>query len=244
MDLSDEQKNKLLELLEYWGYWDLDGDGIKEEACLVIANRSVLVKAIANPFDHQKKPIVRSALFTVPLEWYGIGLIEPVISNIHELWTIRRQRLDNVNMVINRMWKVSSIADVDLDTLISSPNGVVVTDDMNAVEVLDTPNVTESAYAEATQIEADIKEAVLPDSAMGTPDSGRLGRTARGAQMIIGQALEKYGTAIKFIEETAIKRVLRMFHQLNLQFIDDDDILREPGLYGHLFDQQITPEIS
>jgi hypothetical protein len=42
-------------------------------------------------------------------------------------------------------------------------------------------------------------------------------------------------------EESCIKRVLRMFHQLNMQFIDDDDTLRDPGMYGHLFDQA-TPE--
>jgi len=233
-----------IEILEYWGQCDLDDDGIKEEVYLVFANRRVLLKAEANPFYHQKRPIIRSVLFPVPMEWYGIGLIEPVISNIHELWTLRRQRIDNINMIINRMWKVNSIADVDLDTLISVPNGIIITDDMNAVEALETPNVTSDAYNEATIVQSDIENATAPRSVQGTPESGRLGRTARGAQLIITQALEKFGTIIKLsAEEMAIKRILRMFHQLNLQFIDDDDILRDPGMYGHLFQQEITPEM-
>lgn len=233
-----------IEIIEYWGQCDLDDDGIKEEVYLVFANRKVLLKAEPNPFHHQKRPIVRSVLFPVPMEWYGIGLIEPVISNIHELWTLRRQRIDNINMIINRMWKINSIADIELDTLVSVPNGIVITDDMNAVEPLETPNVTADAYNEAGIVQADIENATAPRSMQGTPESGRLGRTARGAQLIITQALEKFGTIIKLsAEEMAIKRILRMFHQLNLQFIDDDDVLRDPGMYGHLFQEQVTPEM-
>lgn len=232
-----------VEILEYWGQCDLDDDGIKEEVYLVFANRQVLLKAEPNPFHHQKRPLVRTVLFPVPMEWFGMGLIEPVIANIHELWTLRRQRIDNINMIINRMWKINSIADVELDTLVSTPNGIVITDDMNAVEALETPNVTSDAYNEAAIVQSDIENATAPRSMQGTPESGRLGRTARGAQLIITQALEKFGTAIKLVEEMAIKRTLRMFHQLNLQFIDDDDVLRDPGMYGHLFAEEVTPEM-
>jgi hypothetical protein len=234
---------KSVEVIEFWGSYDVDGDGIKEEAYVVIANRRILLKASANPFYHQKRPIVRAVLFPIPGEWYGLGLIEPVISNIHELWTLRRQRMDNVNMVINRMWKVNSMADIDLDTLVSGPNNIIITDDMNGVEVLDTPNITQTAYQESAALMSEIEDATVPRSVQGTPQSGKLGRTARGAQMIISQALEKFGSAIKLIEEMGIKRVLRMFHQLNLQFIDNDDVLQDPGLYGSIFEKQITPEM-
>jgi hypothetical protein len=232
-----------VELLEYWGYWDLDGDGIREECYIVVANRKVLVKAIGNPFDHQKRPLVRAVMFPIPMEWFGIGLIEPVINNVHELWTIRRQRLDNINQALNRMWKANALADLDPDMLVSSPGGILWVDQLTDVEPLEQNNVTDQAFTEAAMIQTEIKDALIPDSAMGTPQTGRLGRTARGAQMIIGQALEKFGTAIKLIEEMALKRVLRMFYQLDLQFLDEDEVFEKTGLYGHIFDREITPEM-
>jgi hypothetical protein len=232
-----------VELLEYWGYYDLDGDGIREECYLVVANRKVLVKAIANPFDHQKRPLIRSVLFPVPMEWFGLGMIEPVINNVHELWTIRRQRLDNINQILNRMWKANALADIDPDMLVSSPGGIIWVDQMTDVEALEQPNVTDQAFTEAAMLQTEIKDALIPDSAMGTPQTGKLGRTARGAQMIIGQALEKFGTAIKLIEEMALKRILRMFYQLDLQFLDEDEVFQKSGLYGHLFDREVTPEL-
>lgn len=231
-----------VELLSRWGKCDLDGDGIKEETVFIIANRRVLLQAKPNQFHHQKRPVIRATLFPVPMEWFGIGLIEPVIPLQHELNTIRRQRLDNINLILNRMWKVSTLADVDLDTLVSSPNGVVLTDDMNAVEALETPDVTQSSYSDAATIQADIENVTAPRSVQGIPESGRLGRTARGAQLIITQALEKFGTSARIIEETAIKRLLTMMFQLDMQFIDSDETLRNPRLYGGIFEPGIRVE--
>jgi len=235
------RKNQV-ELLEFWGKYDIDGDGIREEAYVVIANRHTIVKAQANPFHHQKRPIIRSVLFPVPKEWYGIGLVEPVISQVHELNTLRRQRIDNINLVLNRMWQASTIADVDLETLISAPGNIVLTDTMDAVKPLETPDVTSSAYNEANQVQMDIERATVPPSAQGNTTSGQLGRTARGAQLIIGQALEKFGTATKLVEEMALKELLQMFHQLNLQFIDDDSVLQDPSLYSEIARLEYTPE--
>jgi hypothetical protein len=231
-----------VEILTFWGKYDLDGDGIKEECQIVIANRKILLKAVRNPFDHQQRPIIRSTLFNVPMEWFGIGLIEPVISLQHELNTLRRQRLDNINLILNRMWKVDSLADVDLDSLISSPDGVILTDNMDAVEPLATPDVTASAYNDAAVIQQDIENTTAPRSVQGTPESGKLGRTARGAELIISQALEKFGLSARVTEESAFKKLLWFFHELNQQFLDKDEYFSEGGLYGHLFAIPPIPE--
>lgn len=236
-----EEKN-MVEILTRWGKWDLDGDGKREQALIVIANRRVLLKAGPNPFYHQKIPIIKAGLFPVPREWFAIGLVEPVVPLQHELNTVRRQRLDNINMILNRMWKVNVLADVDMDTLISIPDGVVLTDDMEAVQPLETPDVTQSSYTDAALIQQDIENVTAPRSVQGTPENGRLGRTARGAQLIISQALEKFGTAARLIDESALTDMLGMWHQLNEQFIDDDETLRNPRLYGGVFDPNITVE--
>lgn len=233
-------KNQV-EILTRWGLCDLDGDGIREETLIVIANRKYLLRAMPNPFHHQRRPIIRSVLFPVPLEWFGVGLIEPIIPLQHELNTVRRQRLDNVNIIINRMWKVQAYADIDLETLVSSPNGVILTDDMNAIEAMETENVTQAAYLEAQSIQTDIENTTTPKSLQGTPESGRLGRTASGAQLIIGQALEKFGTAAKMVEENCIKRTLRMIYDLDRQFLDDDgDMVQYKEIFGAL---DVSPDM-
>jgi hypothetical protein len=113
---------------------------------------------------------------------------------------------------------------------------------MEGVVPLDTPDVTSSAYNEANIVQQDIENATAPRSIQGAPESGRLGRTAKGAQLIIGQALEKFAVGTKIVEELGIKRVLKLVQALNLQFIDSDEQLQEA--YGFLFQPIPSGEID
>lgn len=242
LSISTKEKSQEIELLEFWGKMDIDGDGIKEECQIVVANRQTIVRAIANPFHHQNRPIVRSVMFPIPGELYGLGIIEPVLSQLDELDTIKRQHMDNNNIAINGMWQVDPTADVELDTLISAPNQVILSSPLDAVKKLDQPNILVNAAQEAQLLQNDIESATTPASVQGTPDSGRLGRTARGAQLIIGQALEKFGMSTKITEEMMLKPLLEMFYALDLQFIDDEDVLRSPLLYKEIADMELAPE--
>lgn len=240
-------RGEMVELLTFWGRDDLDGDGIREEVQIVIANKVVLVKAIRNPFEHQKRPIVRGVLFPVPNEWYGMGLIEPVLPLIRELNTVRNQNIDMNNLIINRMWKVNLNADVDLETLISSPNGIVLTGDMDGVQPLPQDPIPQSPMEMSALIQADIDNTAVPKSIQGSGSAAALGRSARGAQMIIGQALEKFGMGSKLLEESVIRKCLTMCDQLNAQFLDSDEVLQE--FYGDLLSDpnvelplRLTPE--
>lgn len=239
---NSSTKKDQVELLEFWGEIDIDGDGIKESVVITIADRQIIVRAKANPFHHQKRPIVRGVMYPVPKELYGIGLVEPVLSQVDELDTLIRQRLDNNNLALNGMWQVDPTADVELDTLISAPNQIILSSPLDAVKKLDHPEVSNNAYSEASLVKSSIEQATAPASVQGTPDSGRLGRTARGAQLIIGQALQKFGMSTKLIEEMGIKQMLEMYYALDLQFIDDDDILKSPLLYREIAAMQLTPE--
>lgn len=233
-----------IELLEWWMKYDLDGDGIDEECQIVIANRQVVVRAVANPYYHQKRPLIKVCFCKVPGEWYGIGLIEPVISLINQLTTIRRQRLDNITLILNRMWKVKATADIDPTKLVASPNGIILVDDMGDVMPLEIPDVTQSSYQDANQILSDIFAATVPQSITGSMDDMKTGSIGIGAvRANIAQALEKFATAAKAIEDNGVKPVLNMFYSLDLQYLNTDEIIR--AFYGKLFPDPtvITPEM-
>lgn len=236
-EISTVQSSQI-ELIEYWGPWDLDGSGNPCECQIVIANRTVVVRAVANPYYHQKRPLVKVCFTNVPGEWYGLGLIEPIVSLQNELNTVRRQRLDNINLCINRMWKVLSTADVDIDKLTSAPSGVILTDDMAAIEPMAPMDVTQSAFTDAEKIMQDMFNATIPqtltgsiDNLKGTGPGGSVGFNA--LQSSISQAMEKFATAAKNIEEDGVKKVLELMYQLDLQYLNNAEILK--AFYGDIF---------
>jgi len=226
-----------IELIEYWGPYDIDGSGNPCECQIVIANRTTIVRAIANPYYHQRRPLIKVCFTNVPGEWYGMGLIEPVVSLQNELNTVRRQRLDNVNLMINRMWKVLSTADVDIDKLVSSPGGIILTDNMEAIEPLPPQDITQSAYTDAEKIVQDMFNATIPPTLTGSIDDMKGaggGNAGLGvARVAVSQALEKFATAAKNVEEEGVKPLLEIFYQLDLQYLNNDEVLR--AFYGEIF---------
>lgn len=233
-----------IELLEWWMKYDLDGDGIDEECQIILANRQVVVRAVSNPYYHQRRPLIKVSFCKVPGEWYGIGLIEPVISLINQLIQVRRQRLDNITLILNRMWKVKATADIDPTKLVASPNGIILVDDMADVMPLEIPDVTGSSFQDANQILSDIFAATVPQSITGSMDDMKTGSIGIGAvRANIAQALEKFATAAKAIQDDGLKPILNMFYSLDLQYLNTDEIIR--AFYGRLFPDPsiVTPEM-
>jgi hypothetical protein len=240
-----------IELIEYWGPYDLDGSGRPCECQIVIANRSVIVRAVANPYYHQKRPLIKVCFTNIPGEWFGMGLIEPVVCLQNELNTVRRQRLDNVNLMINRMWKVLSTADVDIDKLVAAPGGIVLTDNMDAIEPLPPQDITQSSYADAEKIVQDMFNATIPPTLTGSIDDMKgMAKGGGGlgvARVAVSQALEKFATAAKNVEEEGVKKLLELFYQLDLQYLNNAEVLK--AFYGDIFptgpngENLVTPEM-
>jgi hypothetical protein len=181
----------------------------------------------------------------VPLEWYGIGLVEPVLSLQNETNLVRRQRLDNVNLLINQMYKVlATDTSIDIDKVQSSPSGVVLVDDMNNLQPITRGDVTNTAYQDAQAIQQDMFNATVPASLTGNIDDMQANGKSVGigvAKVAIGQALEKFATAAKAIENKGVKHVLRLFYMLDLQYLTNSEVIR--AFYGHLFPEPaiVTP---
>jgi hypothetical protein len=228
---------KDIELIEVWGYWDLDGDDKPEPCQIVIANRQIVVRAVPNPFDHQEIPLVKVNFCKVPFEWYGIGLVEPVLSLQNETNLVRRQRLDNVNILINQMYKVlSTDTSIDVDKVASSPSGVILVDAMENLQPIPRTDVTASAYQDAQAIQQDMFNATVPASLSGNIDDMQGNNKGIGlgvAKVAVSQAMEKFATAAKAIETKGIKHVLRLFYMLDLQYLTNSEVVR--AFYGHLF---------
>lgn len=229
--------SKDIELIEVWGYWDLDGDGKDEPCQVVIANRQVVVRAVPNPFDHQEIPLVKVNFCKVPLEWYGIGLVEPVLSLQNEANLVRRQRLDNVNILINQMYKVlSTDTSIDVDKVASNPSGVVLVDAMENLQPIVRPEIPGSAFTDGQQIQQDMFNATVPSSLTGSIDDMKGDKSGIGlgvAKVAVSQAMEKFATAAKAIETKGIKKVLQLFYMLDLQYLNNSEVIR--AFYGHLF---------
>ena len=218
---KNEGKN-VIELIEYW----------EDEKVITVANRGIVIRDEANPYRHGKKPFVRIVDQSVPHEFLGIGELEPIETLQYELNDRRNQRMDNITLVLNRMWKVKNGANVDEDELVSDAGGVVHTDDMAGIEALQMPDVTSSSYNEETLIKGDIQQTTgVSDFTRGVGSESLGNDTATGISLIQEAGNARFKLKIRNLE-AGIEEIGRMMVSLNEQFLTEEKSIRVLGDEG------------
>ena len=207
-----DSERKIIECIEYWD----------ENKIYVIGARKIVLKEDDNPFKGLL-PFIMARYIPVQHELYGIGIPEIGQDLQEELNTVRNQRMDNVNLIINRIWVANKYADIDFDQLVSYPGNVITTNDVNAIQPLDTRDVTKSAYMEEEIIKKDI------DNAVGEYEYSRGAlpqrkETATGIVRLQQAASVRFDTVVKMLEFTVIRHIAKMFLWLDYQFLDRTDL--------------------
>ena len=224
--------NDMIEIIEFWGEYDWDEDGFPEERRVCIANRSVIVKNDPNPFEHQQRPVIKVVYTDLFDGFYGMSMCEPVLSEQYEINVLRQQRIDNVNIGINR--PVKYIEDVGIDTrfLQMAPFQLIPLKNLNDIAFETVPDITQNAYTEADKISDEFDSATVPPTLAGTADVVS-GNTVGATRIATTQALEKFGTVAKAIQDQGIKKILEYMYSMDKQFLTDSTLTT--GFYGEIF---------
>lgn len=228
---SIDKPSSKIEILEYW----------TDDRVIAVANRSVVIRNDENPYHHRKKPFVRLVDVLVPHEFYGIGEIEPIEDLQYELNSLRNQRMDNINILINRMWKVIRGADIDAKQLVSRPGGIIEVDDMDDVQEIQMTDTSGNAIENVIEMvrrDMDNADGVY-DYARGETTDRR--ETATTAALLSQAANERFNLKVKLIEDLGMRRLGVLLSQLNQQYIDTEKAIRILGQDGMDF-YTLSPE--
>lgn len=169
-------------------------------------------------------------------EPYGKGVIELILDEQDEINEIRNQRVDNVNLIMNKMVAVFDKAIVNRKDFTSQPGGLIrlkdqVTDDIKKVITpMEFPDVSQSAYRETMEIERQVMartgaNTVATGSAVGPKDSNQTLGGMELMKQMFNERLAAYGMIIEsqFLIEAA-ERIYALIYG-NLQPQDMQPIL-------------------
>ena len=234
---DNDPTRKPVEILEFW-----TDDG----RLITMANRKALLRVSENPYDHGQKPFVRIVDQLVEGEFWGIGEIEPLEGLQDELNAITNQRIDNLRLILNRMFGVNETAIADMDELESRPGGIVrITGDRMPSEVIypiEFSDVTGSAYEETREI-LDLGERVSATSAYQTGvSSDTLADTATGTAIIQEQGATRYALKTTLMEMMGLKDLGRQYGSMIQQFTTEERVVRILGPRGQLLFERFDPE--
>lgn len=190
----------------------------RKDRLIVMANKKVIIYDGENPFYHGEIPYTDAKDYPLDKEFYGMGdvdLLMPLQDKVNDMTNLR---LDNLIQMVNKMWIADKHAKINPDDLISRPNGIVWTNDMNGIRELPQRDILPSSFQE---VESEYKAMQRVSGAWdyfqgATPERKE---TATGIVKLQQSAFRRFGYRIKLFQRTALKRVLTQFMQLNQQLL-------------------------
>lgn len=211
----------MYEILEY----------LEEDRVITLVNRQIVVRDTENPYNHKQIPIVDIKNTIVPLEFWGIGEIEPNKRLQHELNTTRNQRIDIVSGSINNMWAYLESA-IDPDDLVFQPNGLIRIKNIGksigeVLQQLGPQRVSPAAITEEQTIKKDMQEVSgVTQYVKGlAPDTQA---TATEITSLQNEANYRFKQKIMNKVE-GLERIGELMVALNQQFMDADQFVRIAG---------------
>ena len=152
-----------------------------------------------------------------------VELTEELQAAANDIWN---QRFDNVKLAMNKRYHIRRDRNIDLDALFRSvPGGAVEMDDPDAdVRIVETRDVTGSAYAEQDRINMDFDELQGNFSTSTVQGARNLNETVGGMQLLAGNSSTIAEYTLRTFSETWVEKTLKQLLRLE-QFYETDQVI-------------------
>ena len=250
------KKGDYFELLNWWGPYDEDiidpktGNklGIKKARPWwgIIVNRKVLIRSIANPYNHQIPPFIKLKLYQdAKPNWFGVGIGQIGAPTQERLNKLVNQRLDNVDLVLNRQGVYNGNDPlIDKKRLAVSRPGKFyrVSDPATSIKFLDIPDVTASSYKEEEIAKQYFRESTGATTPLMPGEATEQHRTAMGINLMQGAAGARFKPVLRIMEIDGIQQLAMFFFSNMKQFMTNEEWILITGDNGTTEPVLVTPE--
>lgn len=242
----DPYKNNVtdeVELLEYYGDYDLSEDKTKTDikpVIFVLANREILIRAETVDLKTKRKKLI----FPIrPLQQakslIGKSVPQLIKDQQYELNEIRSLRLQNFKTLIKLLFKYNKNGGIDFSELYAGGgNCIGWEDDPNDIDIFQVPNMVQIAsFMGAEMIQSMQQTTGAVDYLMGTSAARGATETASGIKTITEQALFKFNMMAENVYYDILSFINFMVI-LNIKYRSEDILDRYPKLKD-FFDQRL-----
>jgi len=152
-----------------------------------------------------------------------VELTEELQAASNDIWN---QRFDNIKLAMNKRYHIRRDRNIDLDALFRSvPGGAVEMDDPDQdVRIVETRDVTGSAYQEQDRINMDFDELQGNFSASTVGGARNLNETVGGMELIAGNTNTISEFVLRTFAETWVEPVLKQLLRLEQYYETDEHV--------------------
>ena len=219
------QNNNLVELYEFWGNLQI-GDYEFVDVCATILGDN-LISIMPNPY-WGGRPFVIGTLVDIHDSPYGIGLLQPVLGQLHALFETSNHRLDVDELTINPTLLAVNDGSIDFNSLFVEPGKVIPVEDPESTIVpLELPNQSQVSVQDEQILEARVDKTTGVGAYVGVNGGRNAERvTAEEINAQRNAGGNRLGNYHKHMEDTCLRDFLEKSYSYLQQFVINDEVVR------------------
>jgi hypothetical protein len=173
---------------------DVEEEGKYVEAVVVIANGGILLKAEANPYMMQDRPVVAFPWDVVPGRFWGRGVCEKGYNSQKALDTELRARIDALSLTIHPMMAIDATRLPRGAKPEVRPGKMVLTngDPREVLQPFNFGQVSQITFAQAGALQQMVQQATGAVDSAGIAGSVNGEATAAGISMSLGAIIKRH----------------------------------------------------
>ncbi len=190
---------------------------------ITFGDRSVILRdsnGKEKPFPYDM-PLVQYKFMPIPLEFFAMGIPEVLEALQEDKNLIRSARRDNIDLVINKVIKAKSGADINFDLIKYYAGAIWPLENLADIEPLDMSDVTSSSYNEEAMRASDMENALsLFGYARGmTPQHSEQPTTVMKLQQA---SMNRLDLAVKLAEFTTLQNIAARIIMLTRRYMKQE----------------------
>jgi len=248
-EFKDTARKKIV-LYEYWGEYDLDGDGNTEPVVATMAKYgedTLILRMDRNPFPFKKIPFICIPLYDEPFKVYGRSLSDAISDEQKLSTSIVRGIIDNMANSNNGMkfFKKGALDAVNFNRLKRGDKYIEInTHDSINTAIMDGNfnQLPAHIYNMLSMLDAQAESLTGITKAMqGLPGSEMKASTSNFAAMMTQSQIRLLDITNNITN--GLKEMLRMWMSMTIAYVDNSEIKRITGIDIPALKQQETQRL-
>jgi len=224
-EFKDEPRKKIL-VYEYWGYYDINGDGeVESIVCAWVEN--TIIRLEDNPYPDKELPFIVVPFNSVPFQMEGEAHAELLSDSQKVKTAILRGIIDNMAQSTNGQ---KGIKKGSLDSMNRKRflNGMNFEFNGNKGDFFDGSynEIPSSAFNMFSVVNNEIESMTGTKVFGGGLNGGSLGSSATAAKGVLDATATRRLNLVRNIAENLVKPLLRKWTAYNSEFLDDEQVFR------------------
>ena len=229
-EFDDKPRKKIL-VKEYWGNYDLDGDGIAEPIVCAWVN-NLVIRLEHNPYPDKKPPFIIVPLLPIPFQLFGESNAE-ILGDIQKVNTaITRGIIDNMAQSNNAQIGFSKgvLDPVNEDRMLNGDNFVMNTNVPKEAIWVGNFNQLPNTVFNMLQLNNESAQSLTGVNVYGTNQTtNMIGENPASSRGVLDGGNLRKLMLVKNITENLIKPLMRKWLEYDAELLPPETVVRATG---------------